>query len=181
MGVFLHSAVFLDCKEDAARRAIEKAAADPDMNLQPEGCFFKSDARGVSALLSDMCCGYEPLAKLLSEETQKPVMLLYIYDDDFWGYYFYENGRELDSYSAWPDALEEIPEEEYQRLAGRAEVVAPYFGIDPVSIERYLTIWNEETMDDDPEPAYPDDEYAPLDCWQMCDFMKKLGFPYGWE
>lgn len=26
--------------------------------------------------------------------------------------------------------------------------------------------------------AYPDDEFGMGDCWQMADFMRKLGLPY---
>ena len=32
--------------------------------------------------------------------------------------------------------------------------------------------------DDDPGKAYTSDEYAYGDCWQLVDFMKKLGFSY---
>lgn len=180
MGLFLHDVIFLNCTEETARAAIAEAAGE-DFALQPEACFYKTENGGVNVLLSDMCAGYEPLAKYLSEKTQKPVMLLYIYDDDYWGYYFYENGRELDSYNPMPDLLEDVPDEEWQRLAGRASVVAAHFGIEPETIARYLIPWTEEIYDGDGEPAYPDDKYAAGDSWQIVNFMAKLGFSYGWE
>lgn len=64
---------------------------------------------------------------------------------------------------------------------GRPRVVAQHFSIDASEIERYLTVWDAEALGDDPDPAYPEDEFTPFDCWQLCDFMKKLGFPYDWD
>ncbi len=180
MGIFLHTVIFLDCSEPAARAAVAEAAKDAEWNLNADECRYLPYAKGVSALLSDMCCGYEPLAKLFSELVQKPVMLLYIYDDDYWGYHFYDSGRELDSYCAWPDAWEEIDEAEWRRLKGRAEVLASYFGTGAADLAGYLTVWNEATADGSAGPAYPGDEFLPGDCWQMTDFMRKLGFPYEW-
>ena len=45
-------------------------------------------------------------------------------------------------------------------------------------MERYIRFWTEDMMEQYEQPAYPGDEFGQCDCWQMADFMRKLGFPY---
>lgn len=187
MGLFLQTAVIPNCKEAEARAVIEKIAGytfgEPYefSDLCAEECRYNENNTGVSILFNDGCAGYEGLAEAVSKELGKTVLLTYIYDEDFWGYFLYENGRELDRFCPMPDYFEEQSGEEREKMKGDASVISHYFGVDEASVTGYLCEWTEEMMDNYEEKAYEDDEFEQCDCWQMVDFMRKLGYPYEWE
>jgi len=176
MGLFLQTAIIPDCKEAEARKAVEKMARS--QLLVPAQCRYKESEAGCAVLFNDDCCGYEELAKKLSAALPHPVMLLYIYDGDFWGYFLYEKKAELDCFNSLPDYFEECSEKERRHCAGDSALIARYFHVEQGDIERYLRFWTADMMEQYEEPAYPEDEFGQCDCWQMADFMAKLGFPY---
>ena len=109
-------------------------------------------------------------------------MQLYLYDDDFWGYFCCENGELLDEFNPMPDYFEEASEEERQRVAGNSALIAERFQVPEAEVAGYLKAWPEDILDaDETEKAYESDEFSQGDCWQMADFMAKLGYPYDWE
>lgn len=177
MGLFLQTAIIPNCKAQEVREAVENAAEYVEL-LDPAQCGYRESEQGVTVLFNEGGCGYEELAKGLSEELPSPVLLLYIYDEDFWGYYFYEGGAELDRFSPMPDYFEEYSPKERQRCAGNSALLARYFQVEQGDIERYLRFWPQDMMEQYEQPAYPGDEFGQCDCWQMADFMAKLGFPY---
>lgn len=177
MGLFLQTAIIPNCKAQEVREAVENAAEYVEL-LDPAQCGYRESEQGVTVLFNEGCCGYEELAKGLSEELPSPVLLLYIYDEDFWGYYFYEGGAELDRFSPMPDYFEEYSPKERQKCAGNSTLLARYFQVEQGDIERYLRFWPQDMMEQYEQPAYPGDEFGQCDCWQMADFMAKLGFPY---
>lgn len=67
-----------------------------------ETCRYTQNYEGTQVLMEGDNLGFAPLAKELSNVSGNPVMLLYIYDGDFWGYDFY-GGDEEDHFSTWPD------------------------------------------------------------------------------
>lgn len=175
MGLFLQTAIAPNCGETEVRRAVEKLASK--MEIIPEQCQYRKSGAGCAVLFNDDCCGFDELARELSIALSRPVMLLFIYDGDFWGYFFYDNREELDSFNSLPDYFESSPGEQ-QSGAGDSGVIARYFQVEQKDIELYLRIWTEEMMEEYEKPAYPGDEFGQCDCWQMADFMRKLGFPY---
>lgn len=183
MGLFLETAVILDCNETTARNALKKAENLPGnntMEIVASECSYKELGQNTLVLLNNGCCGYAELTQVLSEDLHRPVLLLYIYDEDQWGYYFYENGKELDIFSPVPDYFQEVSEEARKRVAGNPSVISKYFHVREEDIKNYLIFWTEDVLDEDEKKAYEEDEYAIGDCWQMADFMKKIGFPYNW-
>ncbi|MCI9595441.1 MAG: hypothetical protein HFG51_15225 [Lachnospiraceae bacterium] len=184
MGMFLQNVLILDCDEMTAKAALKKVEQISDssmLELVPNECRFQQFPKGISILLNDRCCGYDSLAQILSETTMKPVMLLYIYDDDFWGYCFCDKGKPLDVFTPMPDYFEEVSEKTRQEVSGDSSLIASYFKVDEEEIKNYLIIWDEEKMENFEEKAYPDDECGQCDSWQVVDFMRKLGFPYEWD
>ncbi len=176
MGLFLHTVIIPQGSQREAADAMEKiAGSHPDMELDASACQYLQRSNGVQILCE--CVVYERLAEALSLEIQRPILLLYIYDEDFWGYFLYENGVELDQFCPMPDYFEEVSAEEADRLSGDPLILSKYFSVDPSDIQNYLCTWTEEMMDED-EKAYPEDECFQCDCWQMADFMEKLGFSY---
>jgi len=196
MGLFLQTAIIPDCGEEEAKNAIAAVAGKysqeleapgsgktPEysiINLIPNECRFQTSERGVCILFNEDCIGYEALAGAISKEAGKAVLLLYIYDGDYWGYFLYDKGTEIDRFVPMPDYFDEVPEEEMQQMKGNAEVIAEYFHVNKASFEKYLVFWTEDMMEDYSAKAYEDDEFGQCEDWQMTDFMRKLGYPYEW-
>lgn len=183
MGLFLQTAIIKQCSEEKAREILSKLEGD-EFELDTKQCQFDEKNGGVVILFNEDCiCAYDKLAKAVSAQTDGPVMVLFIYDDDFWGYYLYQNGKELDFFMPMPDYfgdIDEVPEEEICECAGNSQVVAEAFGIEEASVKGYLKLWDEEMLGNYDSKAYEDDEFGQCDCWQMADFMRRLGFSYEW-
>lgn len=154
----------------------ELVAEHPGMNLGGGTYRFHTYPSGVGVICHSGVIGYEPLAKALSEKLGRSVMLLYIYDGDQWGYYFYDSGRKLDIFNPVPDYFTG-DESQTELCKGNAQVVARHFGVPQQSIEPYLVRWTEE-LSMSGAKARADDQYTYGDCWQMADFMRALHYPY---
>ena len=89
MGVFLQTALFPGCGESAARAAVETAAKNPAFQIDLNACRYAQSYEGTQVLIEGDCLDFAALARALSDLSENPVMLLYIYDGDFWGYDFY--------------------------------------------------------------------------------------------
>lgn len=186
MGVFLHAAVVKNGKLENIKTGIQKVAEKfPDMNIISEKCEFENNDNGVLVIFNESANGYETLAKALSEEICVPVMLLYIYDSDGWGYFYCENGALKDLFSVCPEDASFI-ENEFDSQQQNTDMVsnqyrdsvkfiADRFNINANEIINYYRIWTDELIEEE-EAAYEDDEFTYGDCWQMADFMRKLGF-----
>lgn len=195
MGLFLQAAIMPGCKEADARAAVtvvaekysssfdelEKGGSAEDAmiisDLIPDECQYIENANGVSILFNAGCIGYASIAKAVSGEYGKAVLLLYIYDGDYWGYWLYDKGELIDQFNPMPDYFGEVSEDVIQKSKGNAEIIAKYFQVEKASIEKYLVHWSEETMGG---KACEDDEFGYED-WQMADFMRKLGYPYQFD
>lgn len=185
MGLFLQTAVIPDCTETMAREALERVARrqpsnECDMELHPDACRFAVHGTGVSILFEEDFAGFEDIAGTLSTETGRPVLLLYIYDGDFWGYFLCDKGEVVDAFSPMPDYFDEISEEMQEQMKGNAALIAQYFHVEVSSIDRYLIFWTEDVFEEEEKKAYEDDEFVIGEDWQMADFMRKLGYPYEW-
>ncbi|MDW2797641.1 hypothetical protein RZO55_08640 [Clostridium boliviensis] len=175
MGLYLQTAIVLNCKKNKVIEAVKKAESIPYAQVEAEDCQFKEINNGVIILFNDYCHGFKPLVKELSIELKQPVMLLYIDDGDYWGYYFYENGIKFDSFSPWPDYYEEISGERRKELAGQSKIISKYFNIKEEKFIKYLVTWELGGLK---TKAYENDEFKYGDCWQMVDFMREIGYPF---
>lgn len=182
MGLFLNVLIVKNSTEENVRKTLERMEdSNLDWNLISAKCRYQECHNGVKVLLSDMCAGYKDMTQKLSKELMCPVLLCYIYDEDYWGYYFYEKGIELDSFNPMPDYFEEVSEKKRQRFAGNGRVIAEYFNVEESKIKNYLQQWSYDILDSmEGTYAYDGDEFCMGDAWQMADFMKAIGYPYGW-
>ncbi len=177
MGLFLQTALFPGCAESIARDAVETAAGSPAFHIELAACKYAQNYEGTQVLI-DGSLGFAPLAKALSDAAENPVMLLYIYDGDYWGYDFY-GGDEEDHFNTLPDYFGPISPEEKQRLTGNPAALSGWLPTwDTEMMRRYLVHWSDLDEDAMEETACPDDRFPYGDCWQMTDFMAQLGFPW---
>ena len=170
MGLFLHILLFPGGEQSACEAALRQAADLPELDIHLDQCRWHGFPKGPAALLNDGCCGYESLAEELSGTAPGPVMVLYMYDGDYWGYLFYQNGAALDQFSSLPDYFGEGSPPD---CPGNAELLAKLFGVPADSIAPYVRPWREEAMGGF---ARQGDQFEIGDCWQLADFLEALGF-----
>ena len=176
MGLFLHVILFPGGDGAACRAALEREAADQELSIRPEECRWHLYEKGPAVELNEGAIGYEAAGRMSGTSDgaglDGPVMGLYIYDDDFWGYGLWQKGKELDQFASVCDYFDEgSPPDK----PGDAETVARYFVVEPERIARYLTPWRPDAAG---EYAYDGDMSAIGDSWQMADFLDALGFDY---
>ena len=162
MGVFWHAAVFKKQDTiDVQALVRQLAEGENEFDILPDECGFAECEGGTAVVLNDFCRAFDGLAKVLSQKLEGPVLVCDIYDDDFWDYYLYKEGRELDKFSTVPDCLEAIPDEEWEHWRGNAELLAEEFGCPAEPLSEYLQFWGEDNWSDP---------------WEVWDFLKALGF-----
>ncbi len=182
MGLFLNVLIVQNAKEQDVRKSLQTMGERfPKWSLDLSQCSYQECGGGVKVFLNEHCCGYHNVPQAVSEDLSCPALLCYIYDGDFWGYYFYDRGERVDAFDPIPDYFGEVSEKEREELRGQSEVIARYFNVEPSRIERYLVPWDEELLDSGEFPkAYPDDKFGTGEDWQMADFLRTIGYPYGW-
>jgi hypothetical protein len=120
---------------------------------------------------------WDEASAYLSRSLGVPVVSLHVHDGDLWTYSLFVGGEEVDRFNPIPDYWSDDPPDEERSLqAGDAGVVAANWeGVDAAAIERYLVTW--DLGEDRPGRAYEDDVHPYGDCWQVLDFMGRLGLP----
>lgn len=179
VGVFLQVALFPGCDETAARAAVE-AMGTAGFSVDLTKCRYAQSYEGTQVLIEGDELGLALLAKALSDAAVNPVMLLYIYDGDFWGYDFY-GGQEEAHFSTLPDYFGPITATEKERLSGNPAALEGWFPIQNIHALRcYLVHWSDldESELDGEQFALMGDQFPFGDCWQMTDFAAHLGFPW---
>lgn len=171
MGLFLYTFLFPGGEEEKCRAALQYEAGDMDLNIHPEECHWHVFPKGPAVQLNDGAVGFDSAGRL-SDALDTPVMGLYIYDDDLWGYDLWQKGRQLDQFASVHGYFDE---DSPPNTPGNASVIARHFDVEPERIERYLIPWEDEDIGN---YAYHNDEFTAGDSWQMADFMAALGFDY---
>ena len=121
---------------------------------------------------------WDEASEHLSKALGTSVVSLHIHDEDLWMYVLFSKGEQIDQFNPIPDYWSrKMPKSEKQVWAGNAAVVAQHWpGLAPESIREYLHEWDLDAEDSD--LAYADDEFPYNECWQMTDFMGRLGLVY---
>lgn len=172
MGLFLQTVLFPGGKESDCRLALQLCAADRQLDLSPHDCRWQLFPKGPAALLNEGARDPELLAARLSVRLEQPVMVLYLYDGDFWGYHLWNKGTEGDRFASLPDYFQ--PGQPPDR-SGSPRIVGDLMKAAPERIRLYLTPWKQDQTG---RCAYAADNFPIGDCWQMTDFMAALGFDY---
>jgi hypothetical protein len=121
---------------------------------------------------------WDDASAFLSRTLGSPIFSLHIHDEDLWMYVLYSCGEEVDRFNPIPDYWsDEMSEEEYAWWLGDASEIARVWpSVEEEEIRNYLVRWNLD--DEEPGKAYPDDRHHYLDCFQVTDFMRRLGLVY---
>ncbi len=172
MGLFLHTMLFPGGNGTDCFAALQRCAAEPEFFIQMEHCCWHTYEKGPAVLLNDGCFAYEIPADL-SASLNVPILSLYTYDDDFWGYELWQNGTILDEFISVADYFGENEPPK----PGDAQLIGLCFHVPPETVERYLVPWKEADIGKNLY-AYNGDQAVIGDCWQIADFMDAIGFDY---
>lgn len=177
MGVFLNAIVFPQQDRDTIQSALDHLDHNLVLQSQLDSAQFhwSEQERGTLLLLGD-CCPYGQLPQELSRQLSRTAMLCYIYDDDFWGYELYHNGNWVDTFWTVPGYFRPAdPKLLCHSQDERAQLLARHFSVDPADIREYLVPWSQTDLDGGGQLAYPGDASTRGDCWQLGDFLHRLG------
>lgn len=169
MGLFLDLAGFLT-PQDRVQAAVTAAGRDADVD-------FYSVNQDRTLMLFGKPTGNFSFTQSLSRDLGVPAFGFHIHDDDLWLYEFYVAGELIDQFNTLPGYWKELSAEEESRWRGNADLISGHWpGVDPETIRRYLV--HRDFDNETPSKAYPDDKFEAWDCWQLADFLRKLGIPY---
>jgi len=174
MGLFLSlSGLPVDSRK--ATEAIQKAMESSGRAGLKYAC-HESESGYTTVIYGDEFYAGSEFSCELSALLKLPVLYFHIHDGDLWMYELYAEGRIADQFNPLPDYWEELSSDERLKWQGDADAIAAVWPRAKVgTIGEYLKCW-----DDTPEGtrACPDDEYENHDCWQVVDFMSKVGLAY---
>lgn len=121
---------------------------------------------------------WDEASRFLSEYLDVPVFSFHIHDEDLWMFVLFHKGQQAAQFNPLPEYWgDNISEAERASWSGNARDIALHVpGLTVDSISPYLRHWDLE--DKKPGKAFPEDQFHFNDCWQMCDFMRKVGVKY---
>lgn len=181
----MQTAVLPGVAKAQARRAVEEAAkasgAKSGYELMPALCQYIENGRGTQILFGEGAPGFGPLARALSKSGRCPVLLCWIYDGETWGYDLWEDGAELDRFDPVPDQTGPAWGE-WRPLAGNVTALTRAFPwLVSSEVEGYLGFWTDGDRERPSRRAYAGDRFLRGDCWQMTDFLARLGWDWPFE
>ena len=186
MGLFLSMTGVAGADRPSVERALGQFAVSRDgtmeaspANDRPERQLVVagSSAGNVTVLYPSDFLGWDEASSYLSESLTVPVISMHIHDGDLWMYILFDGGREVGRFNPIPDYWSsEISDEERVHWAGDAVTLARLWpGVSEDLVQEYLVQWDPNGPS---EKAYPSDQFAANDCWQLVDFMNKLHLTY---
>lgn len=171
MGLFLQMGAVAAPTEDT-KDALKRMASGLSFELVPG-----NDGKTL-AVFPEYADGVSDACQKLSGALHCPVFYLHVHDGDLWLYDLFDRGQEADHFNTAPDYWGEVSTEERSKWQGNSEVIAHVWPeIEEKDVRRYLVDHSQDGFDPDAK-AYPTDEFPYWDCWQVSDFMAKLGVPY---
>ncbi len=186
MGLFLAMSGVANATRAAVEDALRAYATERGGTLETAGASADStealliaeSGSHVTVMYPGEFVQWDKASQYLSRMLGTPVFSLHIHDEDLWMYVLFSKGEQIDQFNPIPNYwLRKMPECEKELWLGNAAVVAQHWpGVVPESIGNYLFEWDLDEGDSD--MAYPDDEFPFNDCWQVTDFMRRLGLVY---
>jgi hypothetical protein len=161
----------------ATERGGNLEAVDPSADLS-DALLIAESGSHVTVMYPSDFMKWDDASQYLSKTLGTAVFSLHIHDEDLWMYTLFSKGEQVDQFNPIPDYWSKrMPNVEKQMWAGNAAIVAQHWpGLVPESIRNYLFEWDLDEEDSD--NAYDDDQFPYNDCWQVTDFMHRLGLVY---
>jgi hypothetical protein len=193
MGVFLSMSGIIGAPPAAVERALSDFIARRGGSLEPDTeaavehediAVIAGGEGGASAnttvVYPENFEDFDAASEHLSRALKRPVFAFHIHDEDLWMFVLYHDGEAVTRFSTQPEYFGDLDDEALATWAGDPVLVAAHVpGVLPTEIEDYFREWDEATLAlPDPPKAYDDDEFAIGNCWQLLDFMRKLGLSY---
>ena len=175
MGLFFNVGIVKNCDSKKAECYLREWVGTNTTDIITKECKIEEQNESVLIELNGYGVDGEEFFKYVSKKNNDAVMYLYIHDGDFWGYFLYDKGEEIDFFNPIPDYFgEDI--EDIEKYKGNVDIIVKYFNVNKEDVEKFLVIWPEEDEYDedcdDEECQYYFDE------WGFVDFMKALGYEY---
>lgn len=174
MGVFLQMGGFA-----APVESVQTALSNNTyVGYQDEHILHSVEKNRVLLLFDGNAQGCEQVVEELSRELKCPAFWFHVHDDDLWMYLFYQSGVEVDRFNTMPGYWQPVSDDERTSWAGNSQKIAQIWpDLEAKDIEDYLV--DHESPDfDGQQEAYENDFVPGLDCWQIIDFINKLGLDY---
>jgi len=186
MGLFLAMSGVANASRATVEEALRAYAAEKGGTLETVGTsadlsdalLIADSGNHVTVLYPSDFMKWDDASEYLSRTLGTSVLSLHIHDEDLWMYILFSKGEPVDQFNTVPDYWQKkMPKSDRQIWAGNAAVVAQHWpGLLPEAIREYLHEWDRDEGDSD--LAYDDDQFSYNDCWQMTDFMRRLGLVY---
>jgi hypothetical protein len=185
MGIFLSISGVINKQEHEVEEILRRYAQSVEGNLvggeveedHPNLTIISAQDANTTVLYPNDFVEWDDASIYLSKELQTSVFSFHIHDEDLWMFQLFYNGELVSRFNPVPDYWQDvISEQELLSWKGDASQVAKYVaGLKAESIEKYFVRWDDLGEED---LAYVGDEFEYGDCWQLVDFMSKLGMQY---
>lgn len=186
MGLFLAMSGVIGADKAAVESALRSFVETRKGTLQqetrgtedPNTLVLLDDRSKCSVLYPCDFNEWDKASSYLSSQLGVPVFSFHIHDEDLWMFVLFDKGEQVSQFNPLPEYWDDsISEEERAIWSGNATLIASIIpGVSPDAISPYLTHWDLD--DEEPGQAFPDDEFPFHDCWQLCDFMRRIGLSY---
>lgn len=186
MGLFLAMSGVVGAKKEAVESALRSFVDTRKGSLHratrstedPNTLVLWDDNSRCSVLYPWGFLEWDEASRHLSLQLGVPVFSFHIHDEDLWMFVMFDKGEQVAQFNPLPEYWDDsISDEERASWSGDAASIASRIpGVAPDAISPYLRHWNLD--EEDPGKAFPEDQFHFYDCWQMCDFMKRLGLRY---
>jgi hypothetical protein len=185
MGIFLSMSGIINKPDKEVEKALRSYAYSVEGGLlgedveedHPNVTIISGQQPHTVILYPNDFVEWDDASVFLSRELQTSVFSFHIHDEDLWMFQLFHKGELVSRFNPVPDYWQDvISEQELQSWKGDAALLTDYVpGLTAEAIEKYFVRWDELGEE---ELAYPEDEFEYGDCWQLVDFMGKLGLSY---
>ena len=186
MGLFLAMSGVANANREAVEKALRAYATEKggtmesvETSADPSEALLIAESKDhVTVMYPGDFLRWDDASQFLSKALKTSVFALHIHDEDLWMYVLYAKGKQVDQFNPIPDYWQDdVTDDDRRAWSGNAPVVGKYWpDLIPETVGNYFFDWDLD--DDEPDKAYPDDEFTFNDCWQLTDFMKRLGLVY---
>jgi hypothetical protein len=186
MGLFLAMSGVVGAKKEAVESALRSFTSARKGSFshatrsteEPNTLVLLEDDSKCSVLYPWGFLEWDEASRHLSSELGAPVFSFHIHDEDLWMFVLFDKGEPVAQFNPLPEYWDDsISDEERSSWSGDAATIAAHVqGTTVSAIRPYLRHWDLD--EGDPGKAFPDDQFHFHDCWQMCDFLKRVGLTY---